>query len=89
MILVINKVDTCLLYTSIDKAVRLIKSSKKPYIFVGGGVVLADASEELREFVEKVDAPVCDTLMGKGAYDGTSENYTGKMCIRDRKLSLQ
>ena len=71
----------------IDKAVRLIKSSKKPYIFVGGGVVLADASEELREFVEKVDAPVCDTLMGKGAYDGTSENYTGILGMHGTKTS--
>ena len=70
-----------------DKAVRLIKSSKKPYIFVGGGVVLADASEELREFVEKVDAPVCDTLMGKGAYDGTSENYTGMLGMHGTKTS--
>ena len=71
----------------IDKAVRLIKSSKKPYIFVGGGVILADASEELREFVEKVDAPVCDTLMGKGAYDGTSENYTGMLGMHGTKTS--
>ena len=71
----------------IDKAVRLIKSSKKPYIFVGGGVVLADASEELREFVEKVDAPVCDTLMGKGEYDGTSENYTGMLGMHGTKTS--
>ena len=71
----------------IDKAVRLIKSSKKPYIFVGGGVVLADASEELREFVEKVDAPVCDTLMGKGAYDVTSENYTGMLGMHGTKTS--
>ncbi len=71
----------------IDKAVRLIKSSKKPYIFVGGGVVLADASEELREFVEKVDAPVFDTLMGKGAYDGTSENYTGMLGMHGTKTS--
>lgn len=71
----------------IDKAVRLIKSSKKPYIFVGGGVVLAGASEELREFVGKVDAPVCDTLMGKGAYDGTSENYTGMLGMHGTKTS--
>lgn len=71
----------------IDKAVKLIKYSKKPYIFVGGGVVLADASEELREFVEKVDAPVCDTLMGKGAYDGTSENYTGMLGMHGTKTS--
>ena len=71
----------------LDKAVELIKSSKKPYIFVGGGVVLSDASEELKEFVDKVDAPVCDTLMGKGAYDGTSENYTGMLGMHGTKTS--
>ena len=56
---------------AIEKAVRMIKHAKKPYIFVGGGAVISEASEELREFVKKVDAPVCDTLMGKGAFDGT------------------
>ena len=70
------KVET-ILDSDIDKAIELIEKSKKPYIFVGGGAVLSEATDELKEFVDKVDAPVCDTLMGKGAYDGTSENYTG------------
>ena len=48
----------------------MIEKAKKPYIFVGGGAILSGASETLKAFVEKVDAPVCDTLMGKGAYDG-------------------
>ena len=65
--------------SDIDNAIELIKASKKPYIFVGGGVVLSGASKELKEFVDKVNAPVCDTLMGKGAYDGTSDNYTGML----------
>ena len=51
--------------SDIDNAIELIKASKKPYIFVGGGVVLSGASKELKEFVDKVNAPVCDTLMGK------------------------
>ena len=38
-------------------------------------------------FVEKVDAPVCDTLMGKGAYDGTSDNYTGMLGMHGTKTS--
>ena len=71
----------------IDKAIELIKKSKKPYIFVGGGAVLSDANEELKEFVDKVDAPVCDSLMGKGAYDGTSENYTGMLGMHGTKTS--
>lgn len=68
-------------------AEELIKKAKKPYIFVGGGAVISDASRELREFVEKVQAPVCDTLMGKGAYDGTDEKYTGMLGMHGTKTS--
>ena len=45
----------------VNNAVEMIKAAKKPYIFVGGGVIASDASEELKKFVYKVDAPVCDT----------------------------
>ena len=48
-------------------AVSLIRASKKPYVLVGGGAILSGASEELRTFVSKIDAPVADTLMGKGS----------------------
>ncbi len=71
----------------IDKAVKYIKEAKRPYIFVGGGVVLADASRELREFAQKVQAPVCDSLMGKGAFDGTDQNYTGMLGMHGTKVS--
>lgn len=71
----------------IEKAVTYIKRAKRPYIFVGGGAVISEASEELKKFVELVDAPVTDTLMGKGAYDGTSENYTGMLGMHGTKTS--
>ena len=71
----------------IELAVELIRNAKKPYIFVGGGVILSDAEEELRTFVQKVDAPVCDTLMGKGAFDGTDEKYTGMLGMHGTKTS--
>ena len=71
----------------INNALKLIENAKKPYIFVGGGVVLSGASEELATFVDKIDAPVCDTLMGKGAYDGTSDNYTGMLGMHGTKAS--
>ncbi|MBR1622778.1 MAG: acetolactate synthase large subunit, partial [Pseudobutyrivibrio sp.] len=61
---------------ALKDAVKLIDKAKKPVIFVGGGAVLANASKELKKFVDLVDAPVCDTLMGKGAFDGTDERYT-------------
>ena len=53
------------------QAIDMIEKSKKPFIFIGGGTVISEAHEELREFVDKVNAPVADTLMGKGAFDGT------------------
>ncbi len=71
----------------IDKAVSYIKDAKKPYIFVGGGVILAEASRELREFADKVQAPVCDSLMGKGAFDGTDVRYTGMLGMHGTKTS--
>ena len=71
----------------LKKAIQMIEKAKKPYIFVGGGAILSGASEVLKTFVEKTDAPVCDTLMGKGAYDGTSENYTGMLGMHGTKTS--
>ena len=68
-------------------ALKLIKRAKKPYIFVGGGAVLSGASQELREFVRKVDAPVTDTLMGKGAFPGTDPLYTGMLGMHGTKTS--
>ena len=71
----------------ITRAVELIEKSKRPFIFVGGGVNIAGASAELAEFVEKVDAPVADTLMGKGAFPGEHERYTGMTGMHGTKTS--
>ena len=59
----------------IDKAVSMIKNAKKPVIFVGGGAVISGADKELKAFAERIDAPVCDTLMGKGAFNGGDTTY--------------
>ena len=71
----------------LEKAVAMIQEAKKPFIFVGGGAVISGASEELAKFAEKVDAPVCDSLMGKGAFDGTSPRYTGMLGMHGTKAS--
>lgn len=71
----------------IDTAVEMIRKSKRPYIFVGGGAILSGASEELKEFVDKVDAPVTDSLMGKGAFPGTDVRYTGMLGMHGTKTS--
>ena len=71
----------------INQAVKMIKASKRPFIYVGGGAIISEASEELKEFAKKVDAPVCDTLMGKGAFDGTDKLYTGMIGMHGTKAS--
>lgn len=71
----------------IETAIEFIHQSQNPYIFIGGGVILSDASKELAEFVNKVHAPVADTLMGKGAFDGESELYTGMLGMHGTKAS--
>ena len=71
----------------IAKAVEYILSAKKPYIYLGGGAVISDACEEVAAFAELIDAPVCDTLMGKGAFDGRSERYTGMIGMHGTKTS--
>ncbi len=72
---------------AVKRVAELLNNSEKPYIFVGGGVVAADASDELNELVYKLDAPVCDTLMGKGAFDGTDPHYTGMLGMHGTKTS--
>lgn len=71
----------------IERAVAMIEEAERPYVFVGGGAVLSGASEELREFVDKADAPVTDSLMGKGAFPGTDERYTGMLGMHGTKTS--
>ena len=69
----------------VEKAVTMIAHSERPFVFVGGGVTLANASEELRRFVKKIDAPVADSLMGKGAFDGTDDSYVGMLGMHGTK----
>ena len=77
--------DVC--QEDIQTALRMIRKAKKPYIFVGGGAVLSGASEELYTFVKKVDAPVTDSLMGKGAFPGDDPLYTGMLGMHGTKTS--
>lgn len=71
----------------LDKAIKMIEASEKPFIFVGGGVIASDGAVELKEFAEKIDAPVTDSLMGKGAYDTTRPRYTGMLGMHGTKAS--
>lgn len=73
--------------SDIEAVAKLIKKSKKPFIMVGGGVVASGAYQELREFARLLDAPVCDTLMGKGVMDGNDPHYTGMIGMHGTKTS--
>ncbi len=72
---------------SLEKAVRMIRAARRPYIFVGGGAVISGAEEELATFARLVDAPVCDSLMGKGAFDGNDPAYSGMLGMHGTKAS--
>ena len=71
----------------VDTAVEMIKASKKPYIFVGGGSVISGASKEITELAHKLQAPVCDSIMGKGAFSGEDPLYTGMLGMHGTKTS--
>jgi acetolactate synthase I/II/III large subunit len=61
----------------IDRVISLIKKSKKPLVFAGGGVVLSGASEELKKFAKMIQAPVTSTLMGLGAFPASDPLWLG------------
>ncbi|MCM1120715.1 MAG: biosynthetic-type acetolactate synthase large subunit [bacterium] len=71
----------------IDRVVELISQSRRPYIYLGGGAVISGAAAQVARFAELADAPVCDTLMGKGAFDGNSPRYTGMIGMHGTKTS--
>lgn len=71
----------------IEKALEVIKDSKKPLIYIGGGVVISNASESLKEFADRIDAPVTTSLMGFGGFDGNSERFTGMIGMHGTKTS--
>ena len=83
----IARVSETICECELKEAADLINKAKKPMIFVGGGAVISEAAEEVKELVEKLDAPICDSLMGKGAMDGTDEHYTGMLGMHGTKTS--
>ena len=70
-----------------DRVISMLEEAEKPFVFVGGGAVLSGASQELKEFVDKLDAPVTDSLMGKGAFPGTDPRYTGMLGMHGTNAS--
>ena len=71
----------------LEKAVEMIQAAKRPFIFVGGGAVISGAAREIEELAHKIQAPVCDSLMGKGAFPGEDPLYTGMLGMHGTKAS--
>ena len=63
----------------IEKAVKFISTSKKPLIFIGGGVIISGAHKEIIKLVEKTKIPVTSTLMGLGGFPGTHPLFLGML----------
>jgi acetolactate synthase-1/2/3 large subunit len=63
----------------IRKALQLLMAAKRPYIYTGGGVLLSNASGELRQLVEMLGYPVTNTLMGLGAFPATNPKFLGML----------
>ena len=83
----VKKPDISWTEEQLDAVAGYIKESGKPFIYLGGGAVISGACEEVSRFAELIDAPVCDTLMGKGGFDGRSPRYTGMIGMHGTKAS--
>lgn len=68
-------------------AIELIKNAERPFIFNGGGAVISGAQDEITELAYRIQAPVCDSLMGKGAFSGEDPLYTGMLGMHGTKTS--
>ena len=71
----------------LTEAVSLLRAAKKPCIMAGGGAILSEAAPALKRFAHKLDAPVCCTLMGQGAFDQNDTLYTGMVGMHGTKTS--
>ncbi len=83
----INPATSEIRMCDVNEAVQMICHARKPFIFVGGGGVISNASEEITELAHRIDAPVCDSLMGKGAFSGEDPLYTGMLGMHGTKTS--
>lgn len=68
-------------------AIELIESAKRPLIYAGGGVIAAEAPEELKRFREKIDSPVTLSLMGLGAFPASDKAFTGMIGMHGTKTT--
>ncbi len=86
------KINTKGHHGHIKKAMQLLAQATKPYIYVGGGAILSNATKELREFLEITGFPATSTLMGLGAIDTNHPQFLGMLGMHgtyEANLSMQ
>ncbi len=71
----------------VNQAIALLKKAKRPFVYTGGGVILSDAQQEVKTFVERCDAVVSSSLMGQGGFDNTDLRYMGMLGMHGSKTS--
>lgn len=83
----IKRVTETIKQEDLEKAANIINKAKRPFFMVGGGAVISEAAEEVTAFAHKLNAPVADSLMGKGAFPGTDPLYTGMIGMHGTKVA--
>ncbi|MEL7608479.1 MAG: biosynthetic-type acetolactate synthase large subunit [Bacillota bacterium] len=68
----------------LERAIELLLQAKRPYVYCGGGVVISDASEELKRFAERIDAPIGTSMMGLTAVPNGYPRFLGMMGMHGR-----
>lgn len=73
--------------TDFTRAIELIEKAERPLIYAGGGIIAANAAEELKRFREIVDCPITLSLMGIGAYPASDKDFTGMIGMHGTKTT--
>lgn len=83
----ISRVTENIHMMDLEVAAKMIAEAERPFIFVGGGANISGASAEVTKLAHRIQAPVCDSLMGKGVFSGEDELYTGMLGMHGTKAS--
>jgi len=83
----VSRIKDTIKEEDVAKAVKMIRKCERPFILIGGGAVISDAAEEVTELAHKIQSPVCDTLMGKGAFSGEDSLYVGMLGMHGTKTA--
>ena len=75
--------------SKIERALELISKSERPFVYTGGGLLAAEACNELKTLVEKIDAPVSCSLMCQGGFGQADDRYMGMLGMHGTKTAAE